>query len=106
MITRNKKKVGDRFESRDIRLDNIMYTQTNIHSGSCEVLERLFVVTDINKFINILEDELFFESVRMQAAKRLFDMINLGKLTQDDFKEEYLNSAEDGLGAFYAMLRG
>lgn len=101
MFIRNKGFEGDYFTATEGRISKIRNTQCN----SDEILERLFGITDINKFISTLEDELFFEIISNSASQKLFNAIKKGKISQNDFKDEYIYSGEDGFIGFCTMLR-
>lgn len=100
MFIQNKGFIGDYFQATGERIQKIR----NIQSNSGEVLERLFGITDINKFNCILEDELFFEVIPRSASQKLHNAIKLGNLTQDTFREEYTYSGTDGFISFCTML--
>ena len=100
MFIQNKGFKGDYFAATGERIAKIRNTQSN----SDKVLERLFGITDINKFISTLEDELFYEVIPKSASEKLYNAVKLGNLTQDTFGEEYIYSGTDGFIAFCTML--
>lgn len=100
MYIKNKSIEGNYFQATNVRIQKIENTQPKCD----EVLERLFGITDINKFISTLENELFFEIVPRSASEKLYDAVKMGNLTQDAFEEEYIYSGTDGFIAFCTML--
>lgn len=76
----------------------------NIQSSDLDIIERLFVINDINKFKMVIENELFFQKVRDKLVKKLYDAIHNNKLTSNEFAKEYINSATDGFTGFCTML--
>lgn len=100
MFIQNKGFTGEYFTATGERIQKIRNTQSNFD----KVLERLFGITNINKFISTLEDELFFEVIPRSAGEKLYNVIKLGDLTQDEFRKEYIYSGTDGFISFCTML--
>lgn len=94
MIVKFKENNQGYFKASELRIENI--NKNKYSSFINESAKQMFVVDDINKLKQLLEDEFFYEKIQDWIVKRFYKNIQLGKLTVDDFINGYNKMGHHG----------
>lgn len=102
MIVKLKDNTRGYFKANEIRTEKI---KENKYSEMLnEKTKQMFAVGSINKLKQLLEDEFFYEKIPNWAVKKFYDNVQQGKLTTEEFIDEYNITGEDGFIDVCIML--
>lgn len=91
------------FKASELRIENI---NKNKYSDFVDkTAKQMFVVNDINKLKQILENEFFYEKIQDWIVKRFYKNMQLGELTAEDFINGYNKMGHHGFIGVCKVLR-
>lgn len=93
---------GGYWKAADVRDYNI---NKNKHSEFLsEITKQMFVIDDINKIKQLLEDEIFYEKILTNDIIKFHNSLQLGELTVKEFIDEYNITGDFGFVSVCQML--